>query len=154
MMSSWLRWISDHQTALGWLIATSILTFVVSLILVPVFVARIPSNYFEHEKRPQVPWATQHPAMRAILLVAKNVGGVLLVILGLVMLVIPGQGIASIVVGITLLDFPGKFRLERWLISHSPVLRSINWLRQRAHKEPLVVPEKERTKQEKSHPQP
>ncbi|WP_197530811.1 PGPGW domain-containing protein [Bythopirellula polymerisocia] len=129
----------SHQTALWCLTGLSLLTFLASLILIPVVVARIPSDYFLHEQRPSLRWSGQHPVLRATILVAKNAGGILLVLLGLVMLVIPGQGLLTILVGITLLDFPGKFRLERWLISHPPLLRSINWLRSRVNKDPLII---------------
>jgi hypothetical protein len=39
-----------------------------------------------------------------------------------------------------LLDFPGKYRLERWLATRRAVWRSINWLRRRAGREPLQQP--------------
>ncbi|QEG36771.1 Putative transmembrane protein (PGPGW) [Bythopirellula goksoeyrii] len=139
MQTHWLDWIDAHQTPLWWLGGISLLVFFGSLILIPVVVARIPSDYFQHVQRPPTEWSAEHPVLRAILLVAKNAGGVLLVLLGLAMLVLPGQGLLCILLGITLLDFPGKFRLERRLISHPPVLHSINWLRRRRNKAPLVV---------------
>ena len=40
---------------------------------------------------------------------------------------------------ITLLDFPGKFRLQRWVLSRRGVLDSINWVRKRRGKDPLVL---------------
>jgi len=57
---------------------------------------------------------------------------------GIIMLVLPGQGIFTILIGIMLLNFPGKYRLERWIVARRPVLRSINWLRRRAGRAPLV----------------
>ena len=56
------------------------------------------------------------------------------------MLVTPGQGVLTIVVGMLLFDFPGKFRLERWLVTRPTVWRSINWLRERAGREPSQTP--------------
>ena len=44
------------------------------------------------------------------------------------MLVAPGQGLLTMVVGLLLVDFPGKYRLERWLVTRQQVWRSINWL--------------------------
>lgn len=138
-MTSWFDWISAHQAVLGWLVALSALTFLVSLLLVPLLVARLPRDYFQKERRPHTLWATQHSALRAALIVVKNAAGVVFVIAGLVMLVIPGQGVVSILIGLALLDFPGKFRLERWLIKHPPVLSSMNWIRRRANQEPLII---------------
>jgi len=73
-----------------------------------------------------------------MLLIGKNALGYILVVAGIIMLVLPGQGIFTILIGIMLLNFPGKYQLERWLATRGPVLRSINWLRQRAGRAPLV----------------
>jgi hypothetical protein len=75
------------------------------------------------------------------LLVGRNVLGYVFIVVGTAMLVLPGPGILTIVVGIILLNFPGKYRLERWMVELRPVLRSINWLRQRAKKTPIVLEE-------------
>ena len=48
------------------------------------------------------------------------------------MLFIPGQGLLTIAIGLLLVDFPGKYRLERWLISRRPIIRVVNWMRRRA----------------------
>jgi len=55
------------------------------------------------------------------------------------MLVLPGQGLLTILFGIALLDFPGKYRLERRIVSYPKVLNSINWIRKKANKKPLVI---------------
>ena len=60
-------------------------------------------------------------------------------LLGIMLLVLPGQGILTIIVGIILVDFPMKYRLERWLVSRKKVLKSMNWLRKRANKKPLKL---------------
>ena len=138
-MTEWFDWIRAHQSALWWLAAGSVVMFTASLVLVPVVVARIPADYFAHQKRPPSSWAAQHLVIRAIVIIIKNVVGFLLVVAGIVMLVLPGQGVISIVAGITLLDFPGKFGLERWLVSRRPVLRAINWMREQVNQAPLVV---------------
>ena len=70
----------------------------------------------------------------------KNVGGWLFILAGTVMLVLPGQGIITMVVGVMLIDFPGKFRLERWLAARRPLMRALNWMRRRAGRPPLQVP--------------
>jgi hypothetical protein len=123
---------------LWWLGASSVLTFVGTLILVPWLVVRIPADYFAHQKRRKVPWADQHPVVRWILLIAKNLLGYVFVLAGLAMLVLPGQGLLTLAVGIMLLDFPGKFDLERSLVGRRPVMRTINWLRRRTGRRELV----------------
>ena len=75
--------------------------------------------------------------LRIVLLLGKNILGCILIVMGLAMLVLPGQGLLTILIGTLLLDFPGKFKFERWLISRKPILRTSNWLRKKAHKAPL-----------------
>ena len=74
-----------------------------------------------------------------MLLIGKNLLGGLLVLSGIAMLVLPGQGLLTIAMGLLLMDFPGKHRLERRIVRTRPVLRSINWLRRKAHKNPLKI---------------
>src|SRR5512140_3149386 len=107
-----LTWLRGNEALLGWLAAASIATFVGSLIAVPWLVVRIPADYFAYGQRRPLPWADRHPLVRALL-------------------VLPGQGILTIVIGILLLDFPGKRELERRVVARPAILRSINWLRQR-----------------------
>ena len=133
-----IAWLRAHDTALWWLAAASIVTFVGTLIVVPWLVVRIPSDYFTHGKRHKTLWADQHAVVRAVLLIGKNILGGLFVTAGIGMLVLPGQGLLTIAIGVMLLDFPGKYRLERWFATRGPVLRSINWLRRRAERTPLV----------------
>ena len=81
-----------------------------------------------------------HPVLRVLFLIVKNVCGIVLVLMGVAMLVLPGQGILAILIGLLFLDFPGKFAMERWLVERRPVIHAINWLRAKAHREPLDLP--------------
>ena len=80
-----------------------------------------------------------HFVVRAFLLAAKNVFGGFLVVVGIAMLVFPGQGLLTIAIGLVLMDFPGKFHVERWIVTRKLVFQAINWLRRRAGQAPLVV---------------
>lgn len=131
-----LEWIQEHELIAGWLAAISILSFIATLIVVPIVVVRIPSNYFV-ERRREIVSPPGNLALHTFWGIGKNVIGIVLVILGILMLVLPGQGIITILVGIMLLNFPGKYRLEKWIVSRSPVCRSINWLRRKAGRAPL-----------------
>jgi len=107
-----------------------------SIALVVVVVINWRADHFKHWPPGAAPPALpQHPLATA----GKNVAGVVLVLLGLVMALpgIPGQGILTMIVGITLIDFPGKRGLERRMIGRPRILRSINKLRARFHREPL-----------------
>ena len=134
-----VEWIQTHETILWWMAAASAVTFVGTLIAVPWLLVRIPTDYFAHRRRHREPWADQHPVVRALLLIGKNLLGCLFVVTGIVMLVLPGQGILAILIGVVLLNFPAKYKLERRLVRCGPVLRSVNWLRQRAGRAPLTL---------------
>jgi len=101
---------------------------------------RIRADYFAHSKRPPSRWADQHPLVRRILRIGKNVLGCLFILAGLAMLVLPGQGLLTLLIGFLLLDFPRKYQFEKWLLRRRYILRPINWLRRRARREPLQVP--------------
>ena len=144
-----LHWIQSNETTLWVLFIVSVVTFVGTLILIPVLVVRIPHNYFARRGRHRQPWSDFNPVWRILFIGLKNVLGLILIVAGMFMLVLPGQGILTILIGMMLLNFPGKFRLERWLISRRPVFRSINWLRQSRGREPLAVDDDLRRKLKK-----
>ncbi len=126
---------------LGWLAAFSALTFVGSLLVLPLVAARIPADYFCADMRGKTLWRKRRPSLRMLVLILKNILGLVLFLAGVLMLFLPGQGLLTIFLGIMLMDFPGKYRLERYIISRGPVLRGINWLRRRSGVAPLEVME-------------
>mgnify|MGYP001168649674 FL=1 len=134
-----VQWIQSHEVILWCLVAVSIVTFVSTLVAVPLLVVKIPSDYFARGRHTRVQWADRHVVLRWMLLLAKNLLGYILIAAGILMLVLPGQGILTIVAGIMLLNFPGKYKFERWFVSRHHVLQSINWARRRAGKVPLVL---------------
>ncbi len=135
------EWIQTNQTILWWLAAASVATFVGTLSIVPWLIVRISADYFAPRKQHARTTPDRHPVVRALLLIGKNVLGCIFILAGTAMLVLPGQGILTILVGVTLLNFPGKYRLERWLVTRRPVLRAVNWLRRRAGRDPLLLEE-------------
>lgn len=136
-----IRWIKAHRAVIWWVAGASVLVFIASLIVVPLLIVRIPSDYFAHRRRHVNPRVGRRSPLRWVLIVGKNLLGYVLVLAGLLMLFLPGQGVVTILIGITLLDFPGKYRFERWVVSRGPVLRSINRLRKRAGRPPLLLEE-------------
>ncbi|MHC4415415.1 MAG: PGPGW domain-containing protein [Planctomycetota bacterium] len=133
-----LEWIRAHETAIWWLAAISAVTFVGTLIVVPILVVRIPPEYFVDERhRPRTWGRVRHPVLRLVAVVSKNALGCVFIAAGLAMLFLPGQGVITILIGIMLTDFPGKYRFERWIVMRAPVTRAINWLRRRSHRPAL-----------------
>src|SRR5262245_18897568 len=103
---------------IGLTLAAAVLTLLIAIAIV---LAWRPDHFKEGRARGM---ELRHPVVRLLGLVAKNVAGVLLIALGLLMELpgIPGQGFLTIIIGITLLDFPGKRRIERRLIGRPAVL--------------------------------
>jgi hypothetical protein len=120
------------------LFALSVVTFVVSLIGIPFLLVRLPPHYFD-ERHPRNWMQDHHPVLRLIGLGLKNAVGVLLFLAGVAMIVLPGQGLLTMLIGISLLDFPGKRHLERRLVGQPAVLRTINKLREKFGRPPLIV---------------
>jgi putative transmembrane protein PGPGW len=120
------------------LVIVSIAGFVGSLIAIPLILVRLPPHYFD-ERHPRTWMENHHPALRMIGHILKNVIGVVLLIAGLAMLVLPGQGILTMLIGISLIDFPGKRQLERKLIGQRAVLHTINKVREKFGRPPLTV---------------
>ena len=80
---------------------------------------------------------SKNPLLWYIILVIKNVIGYSLILGGIMMLVLPGQGLFTIIIGLMLSNYPGKYSIERKFIAIPSVLKSINWLRKKSNKPPL-----------------
>jgi hypothetical protein len=128
-----------------------VVTSVGGIALVSLLLVKLPATYF-CDSCPRDFWVERHPIIRWTGRVLKNVMGVAAVFLGAMLSLpgIPGPGVLLILLGVTLVDFPGKRRLERWLVSRPTVLNTINRLRQRYGKPPLVLdkPEERRRRPE------
>lgn len=133
------EWITGHQAFLTWLTFGSLFTFIVSLLALPWLVARIPADYFLYRKRQPIPLKQQHPVIGLFLFFGKNLLGAILLIGGLVMIFIPGQGLLTIAMGILMLDYPGKFLLERKFVRQPKILNGLNWLRAKTGTTPLEI---------------
>ena len=133
-----IEFIKQHEVLLIWLTSVSIVTFFGTIAFIPVLLIRMSPDYFLSENR--VPLRKRHHFFaRLCLLIIKNIAGALFLIAGFVMLFIPGQGLLTILIGISLLNFPGKRKLERKLILHPKVLPVINSIRQKAGKHDLII---------------
>lgn len=134
-----MDFIENHENILLWLTVVSGMGFIASILLIPWIVTKIPSDYFTHPKRQKLLWGDQPKIVRLIVIFLKNVIGVLLIIGGVVLLVLPGQGIVTILIGLLIMDFPYKYRCEIWIIKRPFVLNAINKLRAKVKKRPLVI---------------
>ena len=138
-MPDFIEALLSNDTLLLYLGLFSLGFFLVTLIVIPWLILQIPADYFMPETRHPLLGEMHHPVLRIVLLVLKNLLGVCFFVLGILLLVLPGQGLLTILLGIIMIDFPGKYHLERWFINHKSVLRSVNWLRKKGKRAPIKL---------------
>ena len=121
----------------------SVVTFVGSIGVVTFVLVKLPANYF-HSSHDREFLTERHPVLRMVGVFLKNLLGLVLVGFGIVMSLpgVPGQGVLTILLGIMLLDFPGKRKLEVKLVGRPKVFRAINGLRARFDRPPLLLDQK------------
>ncbi len=130
ILNSILQW--------AWIVVpVSMVMFVGTLFLIPILLIRLPADYFISDSVRG--WHGRHPRVHWTWVIGKNLIGMILLGSGIAMLVLPGQGLLTILLGIVLMDFPGKRRLERRLIQYKPLSQSANWLRRRYDRPPFEL---------------
>ncbi|HVV53258.1 MAG TPA: hypothetical protein VHO06_26605 [Polyangia bacterium] len=128
------------QGGLWWSVGISLGLAVVSLALAVAVVVAWPADRFKGEGPTEV-GRHRHLLVHALVLAGRNLAGAALVVVGAIMALpgVPGQGLLTMLIGLTLLNFPGKRRLERRLLRAPAVLRAINRLRARFARPPLEI---------------
>jgi hypothetical protein len=124
---------------IGWSVAIGTGLFLGTALIGGLVVIYLPATYFS---APRSKWSNAHPAVYWSALVAKNLLGVVLIVLGIAMLVLPGQGLLTILIGLMLLDIPGKRRLIAALLRRSNMLDPVNRWRAKFGRAPLELPGK------------
>ena len=133
------EWFYQNDTLLWWLLALSISSMLFALIAVPIMLLKIPRDYFSFPYRHHVAWSKRNRLLRIPYFLLKNIIGAVLILTGALMLVLPGQGVLTIIIGLVVMEFPGKYRFELWLINRPVILDAINWIRVKAGKPKLVT---------------
>ncbi len=117
-----------------------LLSLVISFALIAIVLVKIPANYFSshytQDFMPNSSWGVRWGAT-----ILKNILGVFLVILGLLLSLpgVPGQGLLTILLGLIMIDIPGKRPFEARIIKRPTILAAANNLRARYNKEPLIL---------------
>ena len=129
-------WLQGNTALLWWLFVLSIGSFVLVLLLLPVIVVRLEPDYFLASRRE----LTARGGLGKLLLrIGKNLLGFVFLLAGIAMLVLPGQGLLTILIGLLMLEFPGKRALERRLVARPAILDFLNRMRQKRGRPPLLV---------------
>ena len=134
------KWLATNSSILIGIGGLSLLILIFSIIGLGWFISHIPEDYFIHEKR-QAHNLNKYPyKTRVVIIVAKNIIGIVMLTSGALLLILPGQGLLTIIMGLLLIDYPGKFKLEQKIISIPSVFRGLNWFRAKSNKSYLQHP--------------
>ena len=138
LLSDFLSGLTWQKILVGALIFLA--SFFINLGIVSFILVKLPADHFSKSRKTKF-WAGPRPAIHAAKVIGKNIAGVLLVALGVVLSLpgVPGQGLLTVLLGIMLLDFPGRHRLEQKLLSKPSIVNTINRLRERFDKPPLQL---------------
>lgn len=140
-----MEWLSEFWTSVTWnqilfAVGMFVFSFTVSALAVGIVMVKIPADYFSPNYKPQFmsgkPWIMRWGAV-----ILKNLLGICLIVLGILLSLpgVPGQGILTILLGLIMIDIPGKRPLEAKIIKRPKVLSAVNSLRKRYNKPPLVL---------------
>lgn len=130
-------WISKET--LLWVSTASGIGLLILAIVIPWLIVKMPVDYFSHPKRYNR--LDRKPAMvRIPLRILKNILAIALLVLGGIMFLTPASGLFPILLGVVLADFPGKHKLERWILCRDSIRNSMNWLRRKFQRKPVEMP--------------
>ncbi|MDK9709180.1 MAG: hypothetical protein OEL83_19225 [Desulforhopalus sp.] len=128
------------QSLLSWLAGISLATFFLSLILIPYIVSKLdPECFLTYCKEKSS--AQKLTFLSLLILILKNIAGFILLLAGIAMIFLPGQGLLTILLGILLLSFPGKRHLVMYLISSPKIRHSLDWIRKKCGQPSFIWPE-------------
>ncbi len=126
MIEDLIGFVAEYHRLLSTVAIISFFICVVGILSIPYVLSAIPENYFDKkEENSHEQWTVWFVIRKMF----KNILAILLVLAGIAMLFLPGQGLLTLLVGLMLLDYPNKKALERKIISHPKVLRIINQAR-------------------------
>ena len=131
------EFVSSYKVYILWLATISLFVFIFSLVSIKWLVALIPTDYFIKKKK--LKSEKSYSFIWLISIIVKNLIGYTLILGGLLMLVLPGQGLFTILMGLILSNYPGKYTIEKRFISIPSILKTVNWLRKKSEKPPLQI---------------
>lgn len=141
MLEDISQWLTEHEALIGQIGNASLLMLVVTIVAMPIIVMKLPEDYFVSDERKPASKSRQHPFFWWIASLLKNIVGLVLIAAGIVMLVLPGQGTVTVLIGLAISNFPGKYKLERRIASQPAVGKTLNKIREWTNTPPLQMPD-------------
>ena len=136
MLSTLDQWLGQHAGLLSALAALSVGLLLLSIVATPRLVARLPQDFLQRDAI----HSDSHPIQKFVVGAFRAIAGTVLIAAGLLMLIIPGPGLITLLIGISIAPFPGKIHLFRRIAAQKSVYRSLNWMRSRHGQSPLLHP--------------
>ena len=131
------EFVSNYKIYILWLATISLFVFIFSLVSIKWLVALIPTDYFVKKNISKS--KKSYSLLWFMSIIVKNIIGYTLILGGILMLVLPGQGLFTILMGLILSNYPGKYTIEKKFISIPSILKTVNWLRKKANKPRLKI---------------
>ena len=125
------EFIVNNKIYIVWLGTFSLIIFIFSLLSLKWLVSFIPYDYFTNNSPSKL--KSEFFLIWIMLMIVKNIIGYILIVGGILMLVLPGQGLFTILIGLMLSNYPGKFYIEKRFIAIPNILKMINWLRKKTN---------------------
>jgi hypothetical protein len=140
-----MEWLSDFWSSLTLTrvligVGLFVVSLAVSFAAIAIVMVKVPPNYFS-ASHDRAFMTERHWFVRSGAMIAKNLLGLFLIVLGIILSLpgVPGQGILTILLGLIMLDIPGKRPLEAKIIQQPRLLAAVNELRARYNKPPLIM---------------
>jgi amino acid transporter len=140
-----LGWLEQYRETLAtygvWAGFLSLGSLAIAAILLPLIVVQLPDDYFVRAHREPERKHRAHPVVVGAVVLLKNTVGIAFLLAGLLMIFLPGQGLLTLLIGLILTNFPGKYRIEQKLIRRPAIARTLNRFRERAGRGPFRIPD-------------
>lgn len=145
MVAEFLNWLQQHPELTIWTSVLSVVGMFIMLVAVFLGVIMMPTDYLHQlaMNNQQGGDTLIHKKRSLSLRILRMLLGGLLVILGVAMLVLPGQGVLTILIGLVLLGVPGNRRAKQKLtalLRRPGVTHKLNRLRRVFGRQPLKEP--------------
>ncbi|MDB4494473.1 PGPGW domain-containing protein [bacterium] len=120
-----------------WMVALSLMVFIVSLVIAWLMILRLPEDYLCRPDTTNCRETPQSPLSYFVRKIVFNSLGFILLMIGIIMLFTPGQGVLFILLGVTLMDLPYKHEMTQRLARRKGILSIINRIRRKSGKQAL-----------------
>ena len=131
----------SHRVLAGKIALVSLIVWLFYAVAMFVAVARMSPEHFIFPEGSSDGWLGRHPLALRVGRLVKNAAGAVLLLIGVAMLALPGPGLFTVLVALSLLDFPGKRKLVLRIVRERHVRAWFDWIRRKARRPPLVLPE-------------